>query len=247
MARQARKKSESGIYHIMLRGINRQQIFEDEEDRQHFLETLERYKDECGYTIYAYCLMGNHIHLLLKEGKENLTVVLKRIAGSYVYWYNWKYHRCGHLFQDRFKSEPVEDDGYFLTVLRYIHQNPVKARICKNAEDYAHSSMQEYIKFPFLVDTVFVFSMMPKDEFIRYHQEDNNDICLEMDEHFRLNDQDAKALIFKISKCKNANDFQLLEKKKRNACIHKLHQNGLSIRQISRLTGLSKKIVELNI
>ena len=107
--------------------------------------------------------------------------------------------------------------------------------------------MHEYIRFPFLVDAEFVFSMLPKDEFIRYHQEDNDDACLEMDEHFRLNDQDAKALIFKISKCKNVNEFQLLEKKKRNECIHKLHQKGLSIRQISRLTGLSKKIVELNI
>jgi len=69
----------------MLRGINRQQIFEDNEDREHFLETLENYKDLCGYRIYAYCLMGNHIHILLKEGKEPLTQVLKRIAGSYVY------------------------------------------------------------------------------------------------------------------------------------------------------------------
>lgn len=75
MPRQARKKSSSGIYHIMLRGINRQQIFEDEEDREHFLETLENYKGQCGHTVYAYCLMGNHIHLLLKEGKEDLTLV----------------------------------------------------------------------------------------------------------------------------------------------------------------------------
>ena len=113
----------------MLRGINQQQIFEDEEDNLRFLETLFKYKQQCGYEIYAYCLMGNHVHILLKEGKEDLTLVLKRIAGSYVYWYNWKYHRSGHLFQDRFKSEPVENDIYFLTVIRYIHQNPVKAGV----------------------------------------------------------------------------------------------------------------------
>ncbi len=106
----------------MLRGINRQQIFEDKEDMQRFIETLLRYREQCEYVVYAYCLMGNHVHILLKEGKEDLTLILKRIAGSYVYWYNWKYRRIGHLFQDRFKSEPVDDDGYFLTVLRYIHQ-----------------------------------------------------------------------------------------------------------------------------
>lgn len=247
MPRAARKKSNSGIYHIMLRGINRQQIFEDDEDRERFVETLENYKDLCGYTIYGYCLMGNHIHILLKEGKEDLSLVFKRIAGSYVYWYNWKYHRCGHLFQDRFKSEPVEDDGYFLTVLRYIHQNPVKARICKNAAEYAHSSMQEYMTFSQLVDTGFALSMISKDQFVDYHAEENDDICLEIEDQFRLTDKEAKALILKVSKCKTAGDFQLLDSVTRNICIHKLHDKGLSIRQISRLTGLSKKIVERNI
>ena len=247
MPRQARKQSSSGIYHIMLRGINRQQIFEDEDDRQRFLDTLENYRDLCGYTVYAYCLMGNHIHLLLKEGKEKLTLVFKRIAGSYVYWYNWKYHRCGHLFQDRFKSEPVEDEGYFLTVLRYIHQNPVKAKICKKAEDYPYSSMKAYLTFSALVDTTFAFSIIPRNQFIDYHAEENNDNCLEMEEHFRLTDNEAKALIEKIAKCKTVSDFQLLDVKKRNSCIHKLHKKGLSIRQISRLTGVPKKIIELNI
>ena len=231
----------------MLRGINRQQIFEDEDDRQHFLDTLENYKDLCGYTIYAYCLMGNHIHLLLREGKENLSLAFKRIAGSYVYWYNWKYHRCGHLFQDRYKSEPVEDDSYFLTVLRYIHQNPVKAKICKNAEDYPYSSMGAYLTFSALVDTSFAFSIISRDQFIDYHSEENNDDCLEVDDHYRLTDDEAKAMIIKITKCKTVSDFQLLDINKRNFCIHKLHENGLSIRQISRLTGVSKKIVELNI
>ncbi|MBR6523714.1 MAG: transposase [Clostridia bacterium] len=247
MPRQARKKSESGIYHIMLRGINRQQIFEDEEDREKFLETLENYKDLCGYTIYAYCLMGNHIHLLLKEGKEDLTLVFKRIAGSYVYWYNWKYHRCGHLFQDRYKSEPVQDDGYFLTVIRYIHQNPVKAKICKKTEDYPYSSMREYLSFPFLVDTGFVLGMISKEQFLKYHAEENNDNCLELEDRFRLTDEEAKAIIVKLSKCKSAGEFQLLDSKTRNALIHKLHKKGLSIRQISRLTGLSKKVVERNV
>ena len=120
MPRQARRKSKSGIYHVMLRGINKQVIFEDEEDSLKFLETLKNYKAISGYKIFAYCLMSNHIHLLLKVEKENLDLIIKRIAGSYVYWYNWKYHRSGHLFQDRFKSEPVEDDMYFLTVIRYM-------------------------------------------------------------------------------------------------------------------------------
>lgn len=247
MPRRARRQSTNGIYHIMLRGINRQQIFEDDEDRGHFLETVQIYKETCGYKLYAYCLMGNHIHILLKEGAEPLTQILKRIAGSYVYWYNWKYHRCGHLFQDRFKSEPVEDNGYFLTVLRYIHQNPVKAGICKYAEDYPYSSMRAYLTHSVLVDTEFALSILPSDQFVAYHRERNDDCCMEIENTYRLTDADAKQLILRISKCKSATDFQLLDTTKRNSCIRRLHEEGLSIRQISRLTGISKRIVECNI
>ena len=248
MPRQARRKSESGIYHIMLRGINQQQIFEDEEDGFRFLETLSKYKEQCGYEIYAYCLMGNHVHILLKEGKENLTLVLKRIAGSYVYWYNWKYRRCGHLFQDRFKSEPVEDDAYFLTVIRYIHQNPIKAGICKNIDGYKFSSYNEYINKPNLVNVDFCLGIIDKEQFIEFNNEFNDDICLDIrDNDFRLTDDEALKIICKICKCKSVSDFQKLDKIKRNYYIEKLYKHGLSIRQISRLTGLSRKIVENNI
>lgn len=248
MPRQARKKSESGIYHIMLRGINQQQIFEDEEDSLRFLETLLKYKEQCGYEIYAYCLMGNHVHILLKEGVENLTLVLKRIAGSYVYWYNWKYHRSGHLFQDRFKSEPVEDDAYFLTVIRYIHQNPVKAGICKNIDGYKFSSYNEYINKVNLVDKDFCLSIIDKEQFIEFNNEFNDDVCLDIsDNDFRLTDDEALKIIWKICKCKSISDFQKFDKVKRNLYIEKFYQQGLSIRQISRLTGLSRKVVENNV
>ena len=136
MPRQARKKSESKIYHVMLRGINQQQIFEDAEDCDKFLEVMRDCKEICQYDVYAYCLMGNHIHLLIKEGTETLEQVFKRICGRFVYWYNVKYRRVGHLFQDRFKSEPVDSNEYLLTVVRYIHQNPIKAGLCKRVSDY---------------------------------------------------------------------------------------------------------------
>ena len=125
MPRKSRAKSENGIYHIMLRGINKQIIFEDEEDNKKFLEVLKECKDICDFKLFAYCLMGNHIHLLLKVEKEELEQIFKRIGARFVYWYNLKYKRSGHLFQDRFKSEPINDDNYFLNVLHYIHQNPV--------------------------------------------------------------------------------------------------------------------------
>ncbi len=145
MARQARKRSSTGIYHVILRGINRQNIFEDDEDRLKLMETIAYYKGISNYELYGYCLMNNHVHLLIKETDESLSGVVKRFSSSYVYWYNKKYDRCGHLFQERFKSETVESDAYFLTVLRYIHQNPVKARMTKEPKAYLWSSYNEYI------------------------------------------------------------------------------------------------------
>lgn len=106
MPRKAREKSESGIYHIMMRGINRQKVFKDDEDCLRFIQTLQKYKEQSDYAIYAYCLMGNHVHILLKTGTEPLEQIMRRVCGSYVYWYNDKYQRIGNLFQDRFKSEP---------------------------------------------------------------------------------------------------------------------------------------------
>lgn len=91
MPRQARVKSETGIYHIMLRGINQQLIFEDEEDHIKFLQIVGDYKAVSGYKILAYCLMGNHIHILIKEEKEQIEQIFKRIGGKFVYWYNGKY------------------------------------------------------------------------------------------------------------------------------------------------------------
>ena len=124
----------------MIRGINQQNIFSVDEDYEKFIAILAKYHKKSEYEIYAYCLMGNHVHLLIKEGREALPHAMKRIGTSYVSWYNWQYNRKGHLFQDRYKSEPVEDDVYFLTVLRYIHQNPQsQAKFHSKSRTFFHS------------------------------------------------------------------------------------------------------------
>lgn len=245
MPRASRLKSQSGIYHIMLRGINQQVIFEDDEDYSKFIETLKNYKAISGYQIFAYCLMSNHIHILLQTGQEDLDVIMKRIAGSYVYWYNWKYYRKGHLFQDRFKSEPIDDHSYFLTVMRYIHQNPLKAGIVDKIEQYEHCSYHEYAENKNgFIDKDFVYEIIDRDVLMEYLSEQNEDSCLDIEDlTFRLSDADAMKEIKKISGCENATEFQLLEQSYRDKYITMLKRQGLSIRQISRLTGMSFSLV----
>ena len=229
-----------------MRGINQQQIFEDTEDCDKFIQILHECKVVSEFRLFAYCLMNNHIHLLIKLEKEPIEQVFKRIGARYVYWYNVKYQRVGHLFQDRFKSEPVEDDAYFLTVIRYVHQNPTKAGFCNNIEDYKYSSYMEYITKPWIVDTNFTFEIISKSEFIRYSNEVNSDKCLEAEEttKVRVTDEQAKRIIKNISGCNNLVEFQKLDAKSRDYFITILKQNGLSIRQISRLTGISYYIVQ---
>ena len=245
MPRRARILSESGIYHVMLRGINQQQIFEEAEDYEKFIQIIADCKTISGYKLFAYCLMGNHIHLLIKPEAETLEQIFKRIGGRFVYWYNIKYCRKGHLFQDRFKSEPVDDARYFWTVLRYIHQNPLKAQLCTKIENYPYSSYSEYMTESNLIDTDHVFSMMTMEEFVGYHHEDCSANCMDIEEKpvIRVTDEQAKIIIEKVSKCKTVSDFQALDKLSRDKYLIKFRRKGLSLRQISRLTGVSLPIV----
>lgn len=229
----------------MLRGVNQQQIFEDCEDCDKFLQVLKDCKAISEFKLFAYCLMGNHIHILLQETKEPIELLMKRIATRFVYWYNIKYRRAGHLFQDRFKSEPIENDAYFLTVLRYIHQNPVKAGLCKTVEAYENSSYNEYYKKSSLIDSDLVFEIISKDEFAKFNNEQVFDTCIDIEDKpkMKVTDEQAKKIIEKISKCKNIAEFQALDIKFRDKCLKKLRESGLSIRQISRLTGASFNVV----
>ncbi|MBQ8306532.1 MAG: transposase [Blautia sp.] len=188
MPRRVRLKAVSGIYHVMLRGINRQQIFFDDEDYKAFIFTLQRFREISRFELYAYCLMGNHVHILLKTTEEALETTFKRIGTSFVYWYNTKYDREGHLFQDRFRSEPVEDERYFLCVLRYILRNPVAAGLCRKPEDYPYSNMDE------IMQGIHLPCSVNGPELIHFIQMENGDQCLDLTEKGRHKPADQMAV-----------------------------------------------------
>ena len=186
------------------------------------------------------------MHLLLKVETDSLETIFKKIGGRYVYYYNVKYQRIGHLFQDRFKSEPVDDDSYFLTVLRYIHQNPVKAKLCSKVEDYPFSSFAEYLRDSSYIDAEFALGMVDRTAFAAFNNTPNSDSCLEITVPCRraVTDTQAQAIIQKISRCNSVTEFQCLETIKKERFIKKIYDKGVSVRQLSRLTGTSKGMVE---
>lgn len=251
MPRKARKVSQSGIYHVMFRGVNRQTIFEDDEDREKFKYVLKDCKEKSKFSLYSYCLMRNHVHMLMNPEEEQLSTIIKRIGVRYVYWFNNKYQRCGHLFQDRFRSEPVEDDNYFLTALRYIHQNPVKAGLVVNACEFKWSSHNDYFTHDSLiVDTKFglsLFSSNQKSALCAYKDYMNSDTvddvdakCLEIDENkFRLTDNE---LIMRIRERYEieSEKIQHLQQEKQNEIIKwAKYDAGASLRQIARVAGVT--------
>ncbi|CVK20869.1 transposase [Sporomusa sphaeroides] len=250
MPRQARVKSESGIYHLVLRGINKQNIFEDEEDRKRFLETLDFYKNKSGYLLYGFCLLDNHIHLLLKEQAESVSQAIKRISSSYVYWYNQKYERCGHLFQERFKSEAVETEEYFLVVLRYIHQNPLKAGITKHIRKYLWSSYQDYVKGSGITDIDFALDVFSTERtkavalFKDYTSENNTDACLDYAEKVVASDK-AVMQCLQAMGLASISQLQQLPKEQRDETLRQMKTiAGTTIRQLARMTGISKSVID---
>ena len=246
MPRSARRKSESDIYHVMLRGINRQDIFYDKEDYLRFLTILRECKEISGFELYAYCIMTNHIHLLIKTGKEPLEVIFKRICGRFVYWYNLKYDRSGHLFQDRYRSEAVEDDAYFLTVLRYIMQNPMKAGLEKAIGYYPWSSYNSYVgKSDLLTDTDFAIQMFrDREDLIDYLKQRNDDTGMDISDTLKgITDERASEFFRSVTGCRSATEFQRLGKAVQKEYAAKLKGKNLSLGQIVRLTGMSKATV----
>jgi len=252
MPRVQREKSKSGYYHVMLRGNERKNIFRDDEDKLRFIETLSEKKQENRYSLHAFCLMDNHIHLMVSEGAEDVADVIKRISISYVYYFNRKYKRVGHLFQDRFKSEAVEDDRYILTLARYIHRNPVKAGLVRSVSEYKWSSYDCYVnehnQFAKIIDTNTVLGLLSNDvviaqqRFREYMNEEEQEEFIDLvEEDEGAVERKARELITSIQSVQSLADADGNAKKQIGDLIKKLREEtNLSIRKISEITGLGR-------
>ena len=241
MARKAREKSATGVYHVMLRGVNRQQIFHDEEDCRVFVEKMKEYKEKKGIKLFAYCIMSNHIHFLIKAEDDALYTFFRSFGAAYVYWYNEKYKRVGHLFQDRFKSEPVESERYFLTALRYILRNPVEAKMCAQPAEYKFSSMGEYLGGSGdVTDIKYAIDILGQNELIRFINTENEEKCMDDREviHGRMSDAEARRIINE-----EFGDIKVLNRRERDYIVRKMSDRGISTGQICRFTEISKSTI----
>ena len=145
MARKPRIEVEGGLYHLITRGNNRRRIFGDEGDHEKMLKLIGETKRKLPFYFYAYCLMPNHIHLLMERQQDAISRIMHRVLTGYSRYYNRKNGRVGHLFQKRYKAILCQSDQYLAELIRYIHLNPVRAKMVRNPGAYRYSSHRAYL------------------------------------------------------------------------------------------------------
>lgn len=229
--------------HVIMRGVGKQSIFEEDADRRFFLNLLNKRKKKTQMTIWAYCLMENHVHIIFKDSNREISGLMHDLCECYAMYYNEKYERTGHLFQDRFLSENMLEIDYILRAFRYVLKNPEKAGICA-ASEYKWSSYKEFGKSGRITETDEISELIGGNAgFIEFMREDDNEEYLEY-EGPKHNDEWARRKMKEILGVESGSEVKKLPNEERNTAICKLKGAKLSDRQIERLTGIPKSVVQ---
>lgn len=237
----------AGYYHIINRGVEQRVIFKEKDDYEYFEELMCFYMKSYGITLHNYCLMSNHYHLLIEISQENLSKFMRQLNMSYAIYFNKKYKRVGHLWQGRFKSWYVTDEAYLYTLMLYIEQNPLKAKMVTTLEAYPYSSYHYFLKkeIPECLQNAWI---------VQNHGNDKESI-VEM-----LNSDVDSSVLQELKKASslveapnvdNKPDIESLKKrfkkqqdtKERNATICKAYKEGYSQHMIAKVLGLAQSTV----
>lgn len=223
MGREKREISDSGIYHVYFCGINKQKIFSDDEDRKYFLSVLVKNKDS--FELFAYCLLNTSVNLLLKESDGKISDAMQKILTRYASYFNRKYKRSGSLFENRYKSMPVKNNEVF-DVINFIHKIP------QNYKLYQWSSYLE--------------NGICDVDYSRYFEEIHKN---KPDFGFDLSDMQMvkdRRLIIKLKSLigdLEIEDISKLSKQDRDGILKMLRENGFTIGQLMRFTGISRSVI----
>lgn len=240
-----RRQSEADLYHVVTRGVAKQLIFEDDDDRRLYLACLKRASASHGTGILAWCLMDNHTHLLIRAPLQDLSAFMRELNSSYAAIFNERHGRVGHLFQGRFKSEPIETDEQLLATVRYIHQNPMTAGMAASC-DYRWSSYRSYISGKGATKTDFVLGLFDSvEDFAAFnHAPGKAGGFLEAEwAESRLPAEEALALGSAVVAPLRLQDVRSLGERDRREALRRLKSAGLTTRQIERLTGVSRTTI----
>ena len=253
MSRKIRTFAYSQIYHIILKGIDSHDIFYDNQDKYFFLKQILITQQTFNYIVYSYCLMSNHVHLVIKCKDELLSKAIQSLTIRYVSYFNKKYERTGHLFQGRFKSKAVENQKYFLELCRYIHRNPEKAGITLT-QNYEWSSYKEYLGEAKIIDkhVLLHYFINNLNDFVYYTigTVDIDDIedFVEYEIINKLTDAQLASIIMKKFDLANVGQINLFFKTRDKILLKedlkKISSiNGTNITQIARVIRINRNLI----
>ena len=256
MARKPRVRARSGVYHVLMQGVRHRDIFIDDEDYRTFIEILERLRtskdgEERYFTVYAYCLLPNHFHLMLKEEADTVSVTMGRIAAAYAHYFNDKYDRDGAMYRARFVSEPVENEERWNTVLRHISQAPERMKVW-DAEHYPYSSWHEYVgqesDLPRICEIPANYERMPQEDMMRMllTPVPKGAACIGpiTDDMRRPKDDQVLVMLYDMTKTASMMEFLGLPKVDQLKTLGDLRKKGASIRQLEKLTGIGRGVIQ---
>lgn len=243
--RKNRLYSETGFYHVVIRGVNKQNIFYDSEDRMLFLSLLKRYEKKYAIRVHAFCLMDNHVHLEIEDSTHSLSVFMQGVCSVYARLFNRKYDRIGHLFQDRFASEVIKNESEFMAVFRYIMQNPMKAGL-GDPLNYAWSSIH-FEKFSeYIYKDLILEKLQSRKQLADFILRTNNQLFLEIELRPSERVDQNIGLVKRILHTDNPIIKPDLPRQIISEKIRKLKKAGLSVRNIARITGIPRYIVQIS-
>lgn len=245
MPRHSRRLSATGIYHVMFRGVNRDSIFLDIEDHVRFLDALGLVKKTSGCAVLAYCLMPNHAHVVLRTDGEPIGQSMKRLGVRYAGWFNRKYGRVGHVFQDRFRSVPVEDDAYFITLIRYVWNNPVRGGMVAEPTQYPWNSCAAD-QPPGLVDSSHLDDLLPSlaGRDLSAALPSDSQECRTSGPKRGHTEAEVARLLEAVSGVRTTAEFGELVAASKKRAISDLRTRSVSYAAIAVATGLSRASVQ---
>lgn len=237
MPRRPREISESGFYHVIQRGNAHCLIFESDDDRKRMLMLLRRLSVECGFKVVCWCLMDDHVHLIIDALESDFSAAMRDLFRRYAVYFNQEHERDGRLFQGRFQSKPIMDDAQLMATIHYIHQNPAAAGIC-TAEKYRWSSLQECLGKHYLIDSSFVLELFDGIDGLLAYQDDPEHVVLPYSGNRGMTDQDAVDLACDLLGDDALRKLQSCGRAERDRSIRALAHCGVPMSQIARLASV---------
>lgn len=252
MPRQKRQESPTGYYHIMMRGINKEMIFRRDEFKSSFMEILSRKLEDTDIEVVAYCIMDNHVHLVLKGELIEIGILLKRVNTTFAMKLNSRMDRVGHVFQDRYKSQEVLSDEHLLQVVRYVHNNPVNAGMVKECKGYSWSSYNGYTSGNLGIVAQNQYDLIMElsgsvESFKAFHRLDDEGEYLDTKEEMeQLKYIKAQRIISEFCERKGITDVRQLTRRPdlMDSLIDiMIDKSKMSLREIAEMLGVSKNTV----